>query len=234
MKIKTKVLTTFLKKFRMGGLQQIEECVMRFEKEGLKINANSNSKQARSMAWLKTSAFTEYEVFGNIGVNDLSNIVRVLERIGDVVQVKKEGNLLTIIGDKKKVDIELVSENFLNTDIGEPVLEFTETFNIKAEQLNDIFKDVQLNKDSLITIETKDKKTAFSNTGKYKFITELETPTCVGGCKTTFGQPLIDAVANFDGQLEVSINNDYPCKIIEKTEQSVVTVIVAPRVVEAE
>jgi adenylyltransferase/sulfurtransferase len=47
----------------------------------------------------------EYEVFGNVGVNDLSNIVRVLDRFGDVVQIKKEGNLLTITGDKKKVDI---------------------------------------------------------------------------------------------------------------------------------
>jgi hypothetical protein len=232
MKIKTKVLTSFLKKFRMGGMQKIEECVMRFEKDGLHIDANSSSKQSRSTGWLKTSAFLEYEVFGNIGVNDLSNVVSVMDRFDDEIQINKQGNLLTIIGNKKSVEIELVSEDFLGNAGTTPNLEFVEEFNINALRLKEIFRDAELNKNVLITIQTTEKAVAFRNTGKYKFFTELEAITCVGGCKATFGQPLIDSLIYLEGMLLMSLKNDYPCKVVETGEHSKITIICAPVVSE--
>ena len=201
MKVKTKVLIGFLKKARMNGTQLINESVLRFEKEGLKINANSEPPQSRVMAWLKKEAFDSYEELGNIGMNDLTNVVKVLERFGEVINVSKEGNLLTVKGDNKKVDIELVSEAFLTTDTGEPKLEFDETFGLTATQLKSVYSDVMINKDAVITIETEEKKVKFNNTGKYKFLNELSAPSCKGGTKVDFGQPLIDATMNLDGNL---------------------------------
>lgn len=234
MKIKTKVLTTFLKKARMSGTQQITEGVLRFENDGLKISANSNPKQARVMAWLNKAAFAEYEAVGNIGMNDLENVVRVLDRFGEMVTIKKEGNLLNIKGEGKSVDVELVNESFLETDTNEPNLTFTDTFEVTASKLSDVVKDVQMNKDAVLTIKTAPKSVAFSNTGKYKFLNTLEAPTCAGGVSVSFGEPFIDCVKELDGTLQVSVASNYPCKIIEKLENSVVTVIVAPRVEEVE
>jgi len=161
MKIKTKVLVGFLKKSRMEGSQQIEECILNFSKEGLKISANSNSQQSRVMSWLKKEGFVQYEEIGKVGMNDLGTVIKVLDRFGEEITLKKEGNLLTIKEDNKKVEVELVAENFLATDTGEPNLEFTDTFTITSSQLKNIFKDVQLNKDAVITIKTEEKKVLF-------------------------------------------------------------------------
>jgi len=214
----------------MDGNQKINECVLRFEKEGLKINANDQSKQARVMSWLKSASFDTYEELGNVGMNDMENIVKVLERFGEFINIKKEGNLLTIAGDSKKVDIELVSENFLDTDTGEPTLTFEDTFSITAAKLKDVFKDVTMNKDTVLTITTEEKKVKFSNTGKYKFLNEIGAPTCKGGVVVKFGEPLINAASQLDGNLEMSVATNYPIKIRETNEESVITLIVAPRV----
>ncbi len=230
MKIKKEVLATFLKKSIMSGPEQIEEAVFKFEKEGLKINANCVSTLARSMSWLKTSAFTEYEEMGNVGMNDLNNVVSVLERFGEFVNLSKEGNLLTIKGDGKKVDIELVAENFLKTDEGEPKLEFAETINLKSGKLADLFADVTMNKDATIKFETKEKILEVSNTGKYKFLNTIEAPSCKGGVVVTFGEPLINATTKLKGEVEISIKTNYPMKIREVTEHSVISIIVAPRI----
>lgn len=234
MKIKTKVLTSFLKKTRMSDAQQIMEAVFKFDSDGLKINANSPTQQAKVIAWLKTNAFEEYEAIGNIGLNDLSNVVKVLDRFGESITLKKEGNVLTVKGDGKSVDIELVNENFLDTETAEPSLTFADTFDIKATKLSDVIKDVQMNKDAVITIKTAEKSVMFSNTGKYKFNNTLEAPMCKGGVKVNFGEPFISAVDALDGVLQISVGSNYPCKIIEKLENSVVSIIVAPRVEEEE
>lgn len=230
MKVKTKTLVAFLKKTRMDGTQELKEAILRFGKDGLKVNANSEPKQARVMSWLKTNAFVEYEELGNVGMNDLSNVVKVLERFGEQVSIKKEGNLLTVTGEGKKVDIELVSESFLDTDTGEPNLEFDETFTVPATTFKSVFNDIKINKDAVMTIETVEKKVKITNTGKYKFVNEIAAPSCKGGAKVNMGEPFIDVITNLDGMLEVNIKSDYPAKIMEKTETSVITIIVAPRV----
>ena len=234
LKIKTKVISGFLKKFKMNGTQSITETVLKFEKDGLHAAANSGSKQSRVNAWLKKEGFIEYDEIGNIGVNDIPTIINVLDRFNEIISITKEGNLLTIKGEGKKVDIELVAEDFLSTDTADPVLEFKETFEITSTKLKDIFTDVKLNKNAVIKIETDVKKVKISNTGKYKFVNEIEALTCTGGIKVSFGEPLIDATSNLDGNLELSIAENYPLKVIEKTETSVVTLIIAPRVAEEE
>ncbi len=230
MKVETAKLKNFLNKTIMSGTEGIEEGILKFGKDGLKLEANSITKFARTMGWFKKDNFKEYEELGNVCMNDLGNIINVLARFGKEITLKKEGNLLTIKGDGKTVDIELVAESFLKTDADEPKLEFAETFNLKAGKLSELFKDVQMNKDAIIKIETKEKIVEFSNTGKYKFINTIEAPTCKGGEKVSFGEPFIDATTKLDGDLTISIKKEYPAKIMETTEESVITIIVAPRV----
>lgn len=228
LKIKTAILVGFLKKVRMEGLQQIVEASLKFEKDGLKINAGG--EQTMALGWLMRPAFKEYEELGTVGMNDLGNVVKVFERFGEFISLEKEGNLLTIKSEGKKVEVELVAEGFLSTDKQEPELKFEENFTVSATKLKELYKDVQLNKDSIITIETGEKQVLVTNTGKYKFTNTLEAPMCKGGQKTKFGLPLIEGTINLDGQLEMSVGTDYPMKILEKTETSVITIIVAPRV----
>ena len=232
MKVKTKVLSGFLNKTTMEGAQKIDEALLDFGKDGLKINANSPAQQVRISSWLKKAAFKEYEEFGKVGLNEIATVIRVLDRFGEFVTITKEGNLLTVKGDKKKVDIELTAEEFLKTDTGDPNLEFEDTFSIASVKLKEIIKDVEVNKDASLSIKTEDKKVQFLNTGKYKFVNEMEALTCKGGVEVTFGNPLIEATRHLDGVLQFSVKTDYPGKIMETTETSVITLIVAPRVEE--
>lgn len=234
MEIKKVEFINFLKKATMDGKQKVEETVLDFGKEGLKMNSNSKDKLARAMAQLKTSGFEKYEELGKVGINDIPNFIKVLGRFEETLKVKQSGNVLEVKSGNKKADIELVSENLIKTDTGEPDLEFNDTFEITSKALKDIFSDVQINSDAQIIIKTEPKKVIFTNTGKYKFENVIESETCKGGTEVKFGAPLIDALNNLDGTLEISVRSHYPMKVLEKTDNSAVTIIVAPMVAEEE
>jgi len=228
-KIKKKVLKDFLTKFKMTGSGKIDEAIFDFAEDGLKSTTNNATQQIRVSAWLKTTAFDSYEAIGKIGMNDLDTVVKVLDRFGEVVTIIKEGNLLTVKGDSKTVAIELLSEEFLKTDITEPNLEFENTIAITATNLSEVIKDCTINKEPILTIETGDKTVLFRNTGKYKFETKLGAPQCKEGSKVNFGPPFFDAISTLTGNLEISVKSQYPAKIREATETSIITYIVAPR-----
>ena len=230
MKIKKTILKDFMKKALMSGEQKIGETILNFGPTGLKIDANSITQQARTTSWLKKEAFKEYEEFGGVGMNDLENFTKLLGRFGDNLEIMKAGNLLTIKSDSKKVDVELVAENFLKTDTGEPKLEFDEVFNMPSKALKGIFEDAAMSEDCEISIETKEKSTTFKNTGKYKFENSINAPSCKGGAKVNFGKALVSATCELDGNLEISVKTDYPIKVMEKTDNSIITIIVAPKI----
>jgi len=230
MKIKADKLKTFLTKVKLQNENAIQEAVFDFGKEGVKINANNPAKLARVMGWLKASAFKEYKDIGPIGLNDIDNLIKVISRFKDETVLTVEGNLLTLKNAGKVVEISLVNTNFITTDTKEPELTFVDTFTLPGGRLQEIFDDVKLNKDTIISMETGLKNVKISNTGKYKFQHTMEASTCVGGAKSSFGQPLMDCLSNLDGNLEMSLGNNYPIKVIEKTEDSIINIIVAPRV----
>jgi hypothetical protein len=230
MKIESNVIKTFLKKTRLDGDQKIDVAKLVFEDSGLKILATAPTKVCRTNGWLKNTAFKEYIKIDNVCFNDLTNVQNCFDRFKDVVSIKKEGNLFNISGTGKKVDIELVSEEFLPTEPNETEMKFENVFNISSSELKEIIKDVELNKDASLVIKSSDKKIIFSNTGKYKFETTIEAPSCKEGTVVKFGKPFIDCVKNLEGMLQISIGTDYPCKILEQTDESVISIIVAPLV----
>lgn len=235
MKVKKKTFKEFLESALMSEEQEIKEAILNFEKDGLKINCNDTAKLARTISWHNKANYTDYpeEGIGKVCLNDLPQLKKLIERFGELIDIKKKGNLLTISGDvdgrKKSVDIELVAETFLEVD-SDPVLEFDQTFEISAKALNDILNDVKTNKDAVLKITTKNKYVEFTNTGKYKFTNPVEAPTAKEGVSLDLGKPFMNAVSNLKGKLQISLKSNYPVKIMEKTEQSTVVLIVAPRV----
>ena len=152
------------------------------------------------------------------------------KRFDDVISLDKKGNLLILTGASKKAEIELIEEKFLPNDVKLPELDFEEKFELPSAKLHEMVKDSKMNKDFVLTLKTGKDKVILSNTGKYKFTTELEAKGCTGGNKVDFGQPFVDAINSFDGTLEMQIKTDYPIQISETTNNSTITLIVAPRV----
>lgn len=229
-KIEKKILVKFLDRIHMSGTQAIEELVLDFDKDGLKVNADSPPQLAKVMGWLKKESFKEYEEIKKIGINQLDIFIKVLNRFDNILFLEHSGNVLTIKGKNKTVDIELVDVNFIEASKASPTLEFKDSFALPPKKLQSIFNDVQLNKDAVIEIETVEKKVNIKNSGKYKFNNIVEAPMCKGGVKVSFGQPLIEAATKLDGDLEINVNNDYPIKILEKSKEMTITIIAAPYV----
>lgn len=233
MKIKRPILNSFLDKINMS--EQIMECVLDFGADGLHMVSNTVDKLSRVNGFLKASAFTEYEAIGSIGIDNLTELKKLVKRFGENISIKVEGNQLTLSETGKKVDMSLMDKQFIATDkLTDPILNFADSFSFPADKLNEIISDSELSKDSHLIFKTEPQLLKIQNTGKYKFLHEFAQPNCKGGVAVRFGQPLVLAVKNFTDILEFNVSTNYPIKIIEKTENTEISVIVAPLVVNKE
>lgn len=229
-----KILVDFLKKVHMTGDQKINDCVWNFKPEGLVIEAVSIAKQSKIVGILKRSIFAQYEEIGVVGIDKFETTIKVIEKFTNGMTFAVNGNLATIKDEKKKVDIELVNPDFVDKiPEQEKKFEYKETFNIAAAKLNEIIEDISLNKDAKMIIMTKENHVVFTNTGKFKFEHKIPSETKTEQ-KSDFGDAFISCVANLDGSIEVSMGTDYPCRIKETTEHSVIEIVVAPIVEEKE
>lgn len=227
MKIDAKKFISFIKKIHMN---EINECLFEFGEDGLKITATTPAKMAFVNAMLSKDAFTDYESFGPVALNDIRSIINVLGRFGKDIDLQKEGNMLTIKNNNKSVSIELMAAQFLEKQTPVPTLEHDESFTISSKEVAEIFKDVRMNKDAELFIETKEGVVRFRNTGKYKFQNDFPNDKIKEEVTVKFGMPLIDAIEHLSENLEFSIKSDYPALIKETTDESEITIIVAPRV----
>lgn len=230
MKIKTKIFREFLEKVRMDGHQAIDEVLFQFEATGLKIVANSKAQLSSVNAELKASAFANYEPIGKIGIGELGIFNRALKRFEETIDIVKSGNVLTLKEDKKSVDVELVSEDYIEGMREAPNLEYEEEFKLTAKKLNEIYGDALLNSDANIIISTKKASVVFQNSGKFKFTSEFDAPTCNGGAVVKFGEALIDATKSLTGDLVINVKSDFPITVKEETDTSVIRILVAPLV----
>jgi hypothetical protein len=234
MEIEAKILTEFLDKVKMTKSVELSECILDFAKDGLLIVANTTNKLGQVRASLLSVKFENYSAIGTVGVNDLPVFIEILERFHGKITIVKTGNILHIKGTDKSVEVELVSEQYIERDMTEPPLEFTDNFAMHSSVLNSIIGDIKLNKDAVLTIELEPGKVIFKNTGKYKFTREFTMEGIKSKLHSGFGQSFVDAVANLDGDLTLYVREDYPIKIKEEGTGYYVILYMAPRVENAE
>lgn len=230
MKINTKRFSEFLKRCMMSGTQQIDDMLLKFQRDGLRVAQDSKPNQVRVYGFLKKEAFDSYEEIGTIGMTEINRVIKVVERFGKDIEMSKNSNVLQITSGNKTVQIELAEEEYI-ADVGTELKldKFKDFFEMNAEELDDIIKDAQVEKDTIIKIETQVGKATFTNKGKYKFTRTLEISTIIGGAKVLVGQPFIEALNNIEGNLKVSIGNDYPVMIEMTSEFEQFKYIIAPR-----
>ena len=233
MKINVKTLNDFLKKISMQGSVEIKEAVFDFNDGGVEVKGVDGAKHTMIYGVFKKGAFKEYKKIDKIGITDIPTIQKVLGRFSDVITIDHAGNLLTISGQNKKVDIELTDVKYIAEVPDAPKLEFDETFNIPGSVIKGILDDASIGGDSapVLTLTTKEKQLIVQNTGKFKFTNTVAVEECKGGAEVKMGQPFIDAIAKFTNSetLTISMKTDFPIKIHDATDESVITLIIAPR-----
>lgn len=228
MKIKQQILDEFLKKIRM---QVIDTCLLDFNDKGLCVDVMSLDSTHKAEAILHKTAFEEYEAVGKVGVDELNKLLLVFGRTGKVLDLKVEGNLLTVKGDSKTVEFELVDEKFIEVPEKLPPLTHTTTFNIEASKIQDILKDASLNKDVTIKISTVKDGAIITNTGKYKFTHNIDSEGTLSGENVLFGEPfrrVFEGVSN--GDLICHIKSNYPMIAEHVTDKYEIKFLIAPRV----
>jgi len=233
LKIKKKKFSDFVNKIMMDGTQQISEVLFNFDEPGLKMSYMNKSGHSQIKALLKRDAFKEYEALGNVGLSNLNIFKKVVDRFSDIITIEKEGNLLNMKEGGKSVGVELTDEKYLQGE-GKTVSDekFSEKAEMPANKLKEVFDDVKLNKDCELLMETGEGKLIFTNTGQYKFRTEVNAPECKGGVKIKFGQPLLDALSKISENLTVLLEKDFPVKVYELNDDMNIEYLVAPKVEE--
>ena len=226
MKISKQKMTEFLKKVNMNG--DLQEAIFNFTETGLKISGKNAAGVTRVDGMLKSAAFEEYNALGKIGVQEINTVIRIMSGFNKIIDVKVEGNLLSLKEGGKKVDIELLDVQFIEEVQALPPLEFDENIKIASKDINDFIKDASINKEFFISLSTKEKVTMLTNTGKFKFTKTLETVEAKGGVTAKFGAHFINAVIGLTSDVTLSLKTDYPIKLVEITEESIISIVTAP------
>jgi hypothetical protein len=226
MKIKTSVFLNFIQK--AGMTDTVNNCMLNFSKDGLIIKTAATNKLAMIDALLKSTAFTEYEEIGKIGIDPLLDLKSILKRFKESIKIKVEGNVLILSEEGKKIEFPITDTQFIDAFPEPKNLEFHETFALPSEKVQEIIKDSMLNKDSYITIITEPGKVKLQNSGRYKFLHEYAVPTVEKETKSKFGDPFVKSTDALTGTLEFSTRTDYILKVVEKTDISLITVLIAP------
>lgn len=230
MKIDKAKFIRFMKKINLAGSHSVEEVLLSFTENGLKACVVTPDSTIRVEGILKTSVFENYEAIGDVGVQELSKLLTIVNTFkSDKVEFLVEGNTLILKADKKSVEIALLDPQFIDkpTDVKE--FEFKENLDVKISEIQSFIADAAINKEFSILLSTKEKQLVMKNTGKFKFTSVIDCEKALGGVQVGFGTPFINAVKNLDGALKLSISENFPCKLLEKTDDSMVNIIVAPR-----
>jgi hypothetical protein len=111
-------------------------------------------------------------------------------------------------------------------------LTFNEKAEVNSEEINLFIRNMSINKTFSFDIETVNKKVILSNKGKYKFTKEIDSDMVIGGFKGSYGTLFKDIMSAFNDKIMINMNKDeaegYPIQIYEKTEDSVISIILAP------
>ena len=232
MEIKKKEFVKFLSKIRMEGKEMITECLMNFDKTGLKITVTCPTGSTRVSGTLFRDAFVNYDVIGNVGLNDFDKVIRILDNFSETINIELDGNLLCFKEGMKKVEIEVVDEGYITKEKSDPILQHDGKVSISPSVMNGIIKDVKINKDFKLVFTTVSDMMLVTNTGKYKFTINIPAQGIKDRIKVSVGQPFVDAIANLTDDYEMSIKTEYPILIEEVSENSQVRIIIAPMVQE--
>lgn len=226
MKINTDILVDFLKKIRM---EEIEECLLKFEEDGLRVSAMSEANTNMSKGLLKKESFENYEEIGNLGINDLKKFTNTLKRLGKEFDLTIEGNLLTMKNNKKEVNYELADEKYIKTFDRDINPEMTTEFTLNSNDIKEFLEDIKTTQEIEILLETVNGGIILSNQGKYRFKHKIDAQGAIEGERVTFAQPFINVFNELkDGELTIKVKTDYPLLIRNETENYNIQFMIAP------
>jgi hypothetical protein len=228
MKIQKNELVKFLK---------INECVLNeaifdFTDTGVVVKGLSPDNTVRVDAKLLPTAFTQYESIGKIGLQEIKQVVNALDKFSEEVNISVEGNLLTVKGEGKKLELELVDTQFIVIPSDMKELTFNENVTVNWDVMKAFFNDASVNRECAIFLKTDKGKVIVSNDGKFKFTQDITSEEAQGGVSVKFGTPLTTSTKELEGDVKLSLSSNYPAKVVMKNDKMMCSIVIAPQMIE--
>lgn len=231
MKIKKSVLVDFLKKVTMESDSKINEAIFDFKDDGVHMNAMSADNIILVNGFLRASVFENYSALGEIGFQEIPNIINIVKTFNEDLELSVKGNILDFKEKDKSVALEILDVSLMQKERDIKEIELDETVAIQSKELNTFIGDLSLNKEFDVRFNTGDNvMKVYNGVGKYKFTKVFRELDCKAGTTVGFGSPLVNAVSNLTDEIKLSLKTNFPIRIVETTANSVITIMVAPRV----
>lgn len=229
MEINTNILKSFLKKVSLNNT--ISEFVADFRADGVYIIVNNPENTVIIDAKLNAGCFVNYEALGKVGVMNLDKVIMILNGFDDMIKLSVEGNLLIFKSGNRTVETELANIETIDVP-GFDINKFKDVYPVKISSswFNSLINDININKDYTLRIKTEKDKFIINNSGTFRFTEVLEIKDIVEGYHVSFGEPIINAMKNLTDDVEFNIKTDFPAVIKENTQDSDITIVVAPRI----
>ena len=205
----------------------IEPC-LKFNSEGLFINAFAESNAAMVMFKLPKEKFIEYEFKGEQKFKISAELFfKVMKRIKTkLINLKFEDQRIIISDEnKKEYAIAVMHDDEVERDM--PQLKLDSNFKMKCSKLKDLFLDAEVVSDN-IKIETQG-KIICSGGELNKFSEEVECEV-VGEAKTSYGLEYLNKFMNaskYFKEVLFEFSSDSPCKLSFKNDIEIQFILAA-------
>ena len=228
MKIQADILRKFIQKTSLNGL--IEGSVIEFTDNGIKIWNRNVQGSVAIFGLLKKECIKDYEVKSNIGIKSNSVLLKLLKRFVGEIEFVSINNVLTIVNEKKKVEIVEGNENYIDSKITQEInLEYSNApLNISV----DIFTNSVNNMSDLEAMHLKiiiNNKVMELIAGEEGFNKVSERHNIeYDNMNVMVGTVFKDVVTQLDNNIWASFKDNCPIQIVEGNDNYNVKYIIAP------
>ena len=235
MKVKKDVLVDFLKKATMTGVSALTEGIIDFAKAGIIISSQSASNNVLVNAILKAKAIEDYKPIGQIGINNLQDVSKLLSGFtGDFIKFEIKLNQLIFKSAHRRVKITLMDKDAVQKPTLYPEsLDDRMEINISMDLIKGFFKNMNIVNTAEFSFELKGRDLLFNTKGFNEVTEKVSVDSKKGEVKLRLNRSFIDAVENLNDDVLMEMKTDYPISVTSKTEEVLVRILVAPIVDEA-
>ena len=230
MKIKANVLRKFLSKITLDGA--IQTGLLQFKEEGLYLKLQAANVVFCEGSLCKT-AFNEYEAIGDIGIKNNPMFIALINRYGEkLIELKKDENKLKILSETGSTFYVLCDKEMVdNYSEKVPELEQLDTgFTLNSERLDSIKEAADILKVQTTLVIVKENNLVMSVSNDVGDSITEETGVSYKDCAGKYGDFLQKTVSVVEGQVIISLDENYPIQIKEVRPSYSMKYIITPMV----
>ena len=205
---------------------KINQVILRQIDEGYEINVMSETV-INVCGLLHKKNFIMYSKLGDIVIKDVKRLIRLVKGMKGNISMEIIKNKLLINGETNEIEYGLASEEYVENNPKEKLpIEFDSGFIMDKNLLVEIKSKADLLKVGKCNVEVTNNILRIMVEEVDKFIVKSEV--AYGNVNGSFGLWLMDIAGFLEDKVNVSLQNDFPIRIISKNDTMIIKYIIAP------